>query len=387
MASLKTHKTYKKEITAMKDPRIETLARNLVDYSCKLKKGGNVIIEASEGAKDLVVALVRYIYKKGGYPFVRLGNEQISREIMMGVTEDYSKKMCAYAKPMFEDSAAYIGIGVSNNAFESSDIPNEKKQIHTKFYSKPIHIDIRVKKTNWVILRYPNPSMAQLAQTSLEKFEDFFFDVCNLDYKKMHDAMVPLKKLIERTDKVRIVAKDTDLTFSIKGQNAKICSGECNIPDGEIYTAPIKNSVNGTIRFNVPSLCKGIVHNDITLTFKDGKIIKESSSNTAALTHELNGDEGARYTGEFAFGVNPYVNRPMLDTLFDEKMAHSIHIAMGACYEDCSNGNKSQNHWDMIQSHTPENGGGEIYFDDVLIRKDGVFVTSELKGLNPENLK
>ena len=371
----------------MKDVRIEKLAKNLVDYSCKLKPGGSVIIEGSDQAKDLIIALVRYIYKKGGYPFVRLGNEQISREVMMGVTEDYSKKMCGYALPMFNDASAYIGIGVSNNAFESSDVPNEKKQIHTKHYSKPIHIDIRVKKTNWVILRYPNASMAQLAQTSLEKFEDFFFDVCNLDYAKMRDAMVPLQKLIERTNKVRIVAQDTDLTFSIKGQKAKICSGECNIPDGEIYTAPIRESVNGKIRFNVPSLCKGVVHNDITLEFKDGKIINESSSNTAALTHEFNADEGARYTGEFAFGVNPYVTKPMLDTLFDEKMAHSIHIAMGSCYEDCSNGNKSQNHWDMVQSHSVENGGGEVYFDNVLIRKNGVFVIDELKGLNPENLK
>ena len=375
----------------MKDPRIEFLARNLVDYSCKLKPGGSVIIEGSEQAKDLIIAIVRYVYRIGAFPFVRLGNEQIGREVMMGVTEDYSKKLCRYALPMFNDASAYIGIGVSNNAFESGDVPNEKKQIHTKHYSKPIHIDIRVKKTNWVILRYPNASMAQLAQTSLESFEDFFFDVCNLDYKKMHDAMIPLQKLMERTDRVRIVARDTDLTFSIKGQNAKICSGECNIPDGEIYTAPIKNSLNGTIKFNVPSLCKGIVHNDITLTFKNGKIIKESSSNTAALTNELNSDPGARFTGEFAFGVNPYVTKPILDTLFDEKMVSSIHIAMGNGYNDSygpnTTKNKSQVHWDMIQSHTTENGGGEIYFDNVLIRKDGLFVLEELKGLNTENLK
>jgi len=371
----------------MKDQRIETLAKNLVDYSCKVKAGDSVIIEGSEQAKDLIIALVRYIYSKGCFPFVRLSNEQISREVLLGVTEDFSKKLCNYTLPMFKEAAAYIGIGVSNNAFETSDVPNEKKQIHSKFYSKPIHIDIRVKKTNWVILRYPNASMAQLAHMSLEKFEDYFFDVCNLDYKKMRDAMKPLKKLMESTDKVRIVARDTDLTFSIKGQKTKICSGESNIPDGEIYTAPIRDSVNGKIRFNVPSLCKGIVHNDITLTFKDGKIIKESSSNTEALTQEFNVDEGARYTGEFAFGVNPYVTAPILDTLFDEKMVASIHIAMGNCYDDCSNGNKSQNHWDMVQSHSHENGGGKIYFDDVLIRKDGIFVLDELKGLNPENLK
>jgi aminopeptidase len=221
-----------------------------------------------------------------------------------------------------------------------------------------------------------------------ETFEDFYFDVCNLDYAKMAKAMEPLSKLMRKTDKVRLVTPTgTDLTFSIKGQNNKICSGECNIPDGEIYTAPLRNSVNGKIHFTIPSPHEGIVHNDITLTFKDGKIVSESSSNTKALTAALNVDEGARYTGEFAFGVNPYITKPMYDILFDEKMAGSIHIAMGNSYEDVPNGNHSQNHWDMVLSMTPENGGGEIYFDGKLIRKDGRFVMPELLGLNPEKLK
>lgn len=374
----------------MKDKRVEKLAKNLVDYSCKLKKGQNLIIEGTSQAKDLIMAIVRYTYSIGAYPFVRLGNEQISREIMMGVTEAYSKRLCKYALPMFEDSHAYIGIGVNRNAFEMADVPDANKQIHSKHYGKPIHLDIRAKK-KWVILRYPNESMAQMAQTSLESFQDFFYNVCNLNYKRMRDAMVPLKNLMARTDKVRIVAEDTDLTFSIKGNKPKICSGECNIPDGEIYTAPVMDSLNGRIKFNMPSLCKGIVHNDITLTFENGKIVNEKSSRTRALTAELDSDEGARFTGEFAFGVNPYITKPMLDTLFDEKMCYSIHIALGNGYEDSygkgAQKNKSQIHWDLIQSHSPENGGGEIYLDDVLIRKDGVFILDELKGLNPENLK
>ena len=372
---------------SMNDTRVTTLANNLISHSCKLKKGQMLIIEGEATAKDLIIAIVKRAYEIGAYPFVRLGDGQIGREVLMGVTEEYSKLACKYAKPLFEDAHAYIGIGVSNNVFETSDVPVENKNIHTKFYGKPIHIDIRVKKTNWVILRYPNPSMAQLAQTSVEGFTNFFFDVCNLDYAKMHKAMLPLQKLIEKTDKVRIVADGTDLSFSIKGQKAKICSGECNIPDGEIYTAPIKNSVNGVIKFNIPSLCKGIVHNDITLTFKDGKVVEESSSNTAALRNELDSDDGSRFTGEFAFGVNPFITKPMYDTLFDEKMVGSIHIALGSCYEDCSNGNKSQIHWDIVQSHMPEYGGGEIYFDDVLIRKDGMFLVKDLFALNPENLK
>jgi len=365
----------------MKDPRITKLASQLLNYSIKLKKGQSLIIEGSALSRDLIVEIVRQTYKLGAFPFVRLSDERVGREVLMGITEDLSKRMCKYAMPMFQECDAYIGIGASRNAFEGADVPVEKKTLHSKHYGKPIHMDTRAVKHNWVILHWPNESIAQKAQTSLEAFEDFYFDVCNMDYKKMHDAMIPLQKLMQKTDKVRIVAPDTDLIFSIKGQKSKICSGECNIPDGEIYTSPVKDSINGTIRFDVPSVCKGIVHNDITLTFKDGKVVKESSSNTAALTAELDSDEGARYTGEFAFGVNPYITKPMNDTLFDEKISGSIHIALGNSYDDCPNGNKSQIHWDIILR------GGEIYFDEKLIRKNGKFVIEELKGLNPENLK
>ena len=370
--------------------RIQKLASTLIDYSCKLQKDQVLIIEGSEKAKELIIALVRHAYSIGAHPFVRLGNSRISRELLMGTSVEQSKLMAKYALPLFQDSHAYIGIGHSSNVFETSDVPNEKKQIHTKHYGKPIHIDIRSKK-KWVILRYPNPSMAQLAQTSVENFEDFFFDVCNLDYEKMNKAMLPLRDLMKKTDKVRIVAPDTDLTLSIKGQKPRICSGECNIPDGEIYTAPIKDSVNGHIKFNIPSLCKGIVHNEIFLRFENGKVVESKSNSPGALNDELDSDEGARYLGEFALGVNPYVTKPMMDTLFDEKMAKSIHLALGNGYKDSYSKdavkNESQIHWDIIQSHCETRGGGEIYFDDVLIRKDGIFVLPELEGLNPENLK
>ena len=371
----------------MKDERIVKLAHNLLNYSCKLQKGQSIIIEASVDAKDLVKELVRQTYQIGAYPFVRLSDGEISREIMMGMTEVQAKKACEYTLPMFEGASAYIGISSPHNKFESSDVPDENKKIYSKFYSKPVHMDTRVCKTNWVILNYPNPALAQLAQMPSEVFEDFFFDVCTLNYSKMDKAMQHLKKLMEKTDKVRLVAKDTDLTFSIKGQPAVICSGSCNIPDGEIYTSPLKTSINGKIHFNIPSLHKGIIHDDITLEFKDGKVINETSSHTAELTAELNVDEGARYVGEFSFGVNPYITKPMYDTVFDEKISGSIHMALGNAYDDAPNGNHSQNHWDIVLSMRPEYNGGQIYFDDVLIRDNGLFVLPELKCLNPENLK
>jgi aminopeptidase len=360
----------------MKDLRIEKLARGLLTHSCKLQKGQSIIIETTGEARDLVCELVKQIYKIGAFPFVRLGDEEIGRAVMMGITEDLSKRMCKYALPMFQECDAYIGIRAARNEYESADVPSANKVLHSKHYGKPIHMDTRAVKHKWVILNYPNASMAQMSQTSVEAFEDFYFDVCTMDYTKMHKAMEPLQALMEKTDKVRIVADDTDLTFSIKGQKAKICSGECNIPDGEIYTSPIRTSINGKIHFNTPSTCKGITHNDIVLTFKDGKAIEAHSSNTGALNAELDSDEQARYTGEFAFGVNPYIKKPMGDILFDEKIAGSIHIAMGNCYDDCPNGNKSQIHWDLILRDP------DVYMDDKLVRKGGKFLLKELQPLD-----
>ena len=371
----------------MRDERVQKLAHNLVTRSANLQKGQILIVEGTHEARHLIVAIARKAFELGAYPIVRMSEDRVGREILMGVTEEYSKLLAKYARPLFEDAHAYIGIGASTNVFETADVPEENKNIHSKHYGKPIHIDIRVKKGTWTILRWPNPSMAQLAKTSQEAFEDFYFNVCNLDYAKMDAAMRPLKTLMENTDRVRIVAPDTDLTFSLKGQKAVICAGLHNIPDGEIFSSPVRESVNGKIRFNVPSLHKGNVHDDIILEFKDGQVINASSSATEALWSELHSDEGARYVGEFAFGVNPYIKKSMHDTLFDEKMCGSIHMALGNCYDDAPNGNKSQLHWDIVQSHLPENGGGEIYFDDVLIRKNGLFVHGDLIPLNPEHLK
>jgi aminopeptidase len=256
-------------------------------------------------------------------------------------------------------------------------------------YNKALRpvLDYRVNHTKWVVLRYPNNAMSQLANMSLEKFEDFYFDVCTLDYKKMSVAMDPLVDLMNRTDKVRITGRNTDLTFSIKGIGAVKCDGGRNIPDGEVYTAPVRESMNGIISYNTPSEEQGFTYDNIVFEIKDGKIVKATSNNDERINELLNTDENARYFGEFAIGVNPYIMHPMKDTLFDEKIAGSIHLTPGAAYEDAFNGNKSAIHWDLVFIQRPEYGGGEIWFDDVLIRKDGLFVLPELKGLNPENLK
>ena len=371
----------------MKDVRLETLAKNLVRYSVNLQKGEKILIEARGIDYMLINEIVKEVYAVGGYPFVEIFDNRVQRELLRGTTEEATKLRAKYDAFRMADMDAYIGIRGGDNSYELSDIGEEQAHIESKYYSFPVHHELRVNKTKWVILRYPNPAMAQLCGMSTDAFEEFYFNVCNLDYSKMDKAMDSLKELMDKTDKVRLVAKDTDITFSIKGIGSEKCSGQKNIPDGEIYSAPVKNSVNGKITYNAPSIQGGVKYENVSLEFKDGKIINATANYTDKVNAIFDTDEGARYVGEFAIGVNPFINKPMGDILFDEKIAGSIHFTPGCCYDDCYNGNQSSIHWDLVLIMTPEYGGGEIWFDDVLIRKDGLFVLPELLCLNPENLK
>ena len=372
----------------MRDERINKLAKGLVNYSVNLKKGEKVFIEAIDVPEELVCALLENVYATDGIPYVKLVSNRVQRSLLMGAGEESIKKLAEYEAHIMNDMDAYIGVRGFKNNFELSDVPSETSALYQREFFYPVHHEIRVKKTKWVILRYPTDGMSQLSEMSTEKFEDFYFDVCTLDYAKMSKAMDPLVELMNKTDKVRLVAKNTDITFSIKGMPAIKCAGGCNIPDGEVYTAPVKDSVNGVITYNAPSMQGGKKFENISLTFKDGKIINAAcDGDNEALNKVFDTDEGARYVGEFAIGVNPYVTAPMLDTLFDEKISGSIHFTPGCCYDDAYNGNQSGVHWDLVLIMTPEFGGGEIWFDDVLIRKDGRFVLDSLKCLNAENLK
>lgn len=371
----------------MLDPRITTLAKNLVNYSIHLQKGEKVLIEHTDIPTQLVTEIVKEVYAKGGKPFTVGYDSKIKREMLLGASEEYLDDLRRYDELRMSEMDAYIGIRGTLNSYETSDVPASQNDLYSRIYSHHIHHDIRVKKTKWVVLRYPNESMSQLAGMSTEEFENYYFDVCNLDYSKMEKAMQPLQDLMNKTDKVRLVAKDTDISFSIKGIGTKKCCGHMNIPDGEVYSAPVKNSVNGVITYNAPSINNGTKFENVRLTFKDGKIINAESNFTELCNKIFDTDEGARYVGEFAIGVNPFINKPMGDILFDEKIAGSIHFTPGACYDDANNGNNSAVHWDLVLIMTPEYGGGEIYFDDKLIRKDGMFVIPELLCLNPENLK
>lgn len=370
------------------DQRNQILAKNLVNYSCKVQPKERVLIEGrGVDTIELVNCLIKEVYNAGGYPFVSIIPESVERNIAYSCTEEHIKQLASYEMQRMDDMDCYIGVRGTSNVTEFADIPNDNMQIYNKLYSNPIHSERRVPNTKWVVLRYPNAAMAQSANTSVESFENFYYDVCCLDYAKMGEAMKPLIELMERTDRVHIKGEGTDLTFSIKGIPVIPCAGDLNIPDGEVYTAPVRDSVNGILSYNTPSVHGGFTYENIVLEFKDGQIIKATANDTERINKIFDGDEGARYIGEFAIGVNPYILKPMKDTLFDEKIMGSFHFTPGNAYDIAFNGNKSSIHWDLVCIQTPEFGGGEIYFDDVLIRKDGRFVLPELDCLNPENLK
>ncbi|TBL79951.1 aminopeptidase [Paenibacillus thalictri] len=371
----------------MLDPRLERLADVLVNYSTRVQPGENVLIEAFGIDNALVRAIVQKVHNAGGRPYVNLRDHQVTRELLMNSTEEQIKTWAEFDAVQMTNMQAYIGVRGGNNIYELSDVPDEKQRMYNTMYNHKVHSSIRVKKTKWVVLRYPSPSMSQLASMSTDAFEKLYFDVCTMDYSKMSSAMDALVELMNKTDKVRLIAPGTDLSFSIKDIPAIKCAGEMNLPDGEVYTAPVRDSVNGVISYNTPSPYNGFVFENVMLRFEQGKIIEATSNDTERINKIFDTDEGARHIGEFAIGVNPFIREPMKDILFDEKIDGSIHFTPGQAYDEAYNGNVSGIHWDMVLIQRPEYGGGEIYFDDRLIRKDGRFVIPELEALNPENLK
>lgn len=364
------------------DHRIQKLSDIIVNYSIKVKENDRVLIQyESNECNTLVKCLIKDIYKNKGIPFVKYLDNELSSLILQesnSNTIDEMVKMKTYEVDNFD---CFIRICYTQNEYEDANIPsNIRKELGSK--SQKID-DIRINERRWVLLNYPSLIDAYKAHMKYDDFYNYSLDVMTVDYKKMNELIKPLKELMEKTDKVRIVGPNTDLTFSIKGMPAIPCSGNANIPDGELYTAPVKNSVNGFITYNTPSPYHGNIFNNIRLEFKDGQIVNCSTTEHEDLLKEIfNTDEGARYIGEFSLGLNPMITKPMGDILYDEKIMGSLHFTPGRCYDDCNNGNISSIHWDLVLIQTEEYGGGEIYFDDVLIRKDGKFTLSNLKQLN-----
>src|ERR1700704_4311211 len=364
----------------MHDARFDKLAKLLVEYSTRLKRNENVLIEAFDVPDEMTIALIQAARKVGAIPFVQIQRAQVNREIALKALDRQLDLAARHELARMKKMDAYIALRGSNNITELSDVPVNKMQLIAK-KMRPV-TDQRVKKTKWVVLRWPTPSMAQLASMSTEAFENFYFDVCTLDYRKLQPGMKALKTLMEKTGRVEVKAPGTDLRFSIKGIPAVICGGDRNIPDGEVFPAPVKDSVQGHILFNAPTIYQGTSFDGIRLDFRRGKIVEATSNEPKKLNDILDSDAGARYIGEFSLAFNPRILQPMRDILFDEKIAGSFHFTPGQAYDEADNGNRSQVHWDMVSIQRPDYGGGGIYFDGKLIRRDGEFLPKQLRSLN-----
>jgi len=369
------------------DPRVRQLAKVLVNNSVKVQAGEKVLIYAvNPEAYPLAEALVDAVYEVGGLPFYQLVTSRMRRVFSQQVTHEQLELEEKLVLAKIKEMQAFIGISACENEFEGSDVPMTK-QILMDQIRKPSDT-YRVNQTKWCIVQCPTSGMAQAAQMPTESFESFAYQTYFVDYFKMSQAMDPLVVLMSQTDSVRITGLNTDIRFSIKGIPVIKCCGEKNIPDGEVFTAPIRDSVNGSVFFAAPTMYRSKRFAGISLQFANGHINTATCEQGSVkdLLNILDSDEGARYLGEFAIGVNPFIKTPILDPIFDEKIVGSLHLTPGMCYDVAPNGNDSQIHWDMVCIQTPDYGGGKIYFDGVLVRKDGRFVLPELDGLNPEHL-
>ncbi len=368
----------------MTDPRLDRLAEVLVSHSCQLQPGENVLIEAFDLPEpDLICRLVERAAAVGARPFVSIKNNTVLRSLYRTATTESLGLAGQFESNVMSQMQAYIGVRGSANSEELSDVPGTQLDLVQQHIWKPVHIELRVANTKWVVLRYPTPSFAQSARMSSSAFEDFYFNVCTTDYQAMARNQEPLKQLMLATDQVRIVSPETDLEFSIRDIPVVTCNGRRNIPDGEVFTAPIRDSLNGVITYNAGSRYQGTIFEKVRFEFKDGKIVSAScQGQTKRLNEILDSDEGARYVGEWSLGCNNQIRHPMLDTLFDEKIGGSMHLTPGNAYSTADNGNRSAVHWDLVLIQTPEYGGGEVWFDGKLIRKDGRFLLPELEPLN-----
>ena len=368
----------------MDTQKLNKLANTIVNYSLHLKENSRVLVSLTKEATPLAEELIKEAKKVGAVMILNIYDPKLNALLAEGNTDSRLEHLKKIREFEVENYDAFISIRTAYNDYESKNVSTEMIR---KLGEMTQELDrIRINEREWVLLNYPSNLDAYKAKMTTSDFNEFALDVMTVDYQKMSKDIEPLKELMEKTDKVRIVSPGTDITFSIKGMPAVPCTGEKNIPDGELYSAPIKDSVNGTITYNTPSPYQGNVYNHVSLTFENGKIIKATcDEDNKSLNKIFDTDEGARYVGEFSLGFNPKILYPMGDILYDEKILGSLHFTPGRCYADCDNGNVSSIHWDMVLIQREEFGGGEIYFDDVLIRKDGKFLLDELKVLNYED--
>jgi aminopeptidase len=371
----------------MPDPRWDALAEILIHHSTRLAAGETLLIECFDLEDDtLPRLLVRKASFLGAHVLVETKRTRTLRDLILHATEHQMKAIGHYESIRMDGVQAYVGLRGAQNINEMSDVPADRLGLFNEHVMKPVHFERRITRTKWCVLRLPGASMAQQAGMSTEAFEDFYFDVCNIDYPRLAKTLVPLVQRMERAREVHITGPETDLRFSIEGMPVIPCAGQMNIPDGEVFTAPVRDSAEGHIRFNTPTIYQGNSFEGVRLEFRHGRIVKAEcrGGDAGKLEAILDADEGARYVGEWSIGCNPRILHPMRDILFDEKIGGSFHLTPGNAYEEADNGNRSKVHWDLVQIQRPDYGGGTIAFDGEAIRVDGRFVPEELQTLDPE---
>ncbi len=373
----------------MHDERLDRLAKLLLTHSLRLSKGELFEINAALPAKPLIKALMKQANAIGAIPCPRLEDDELMRLFYGFIDADHPedslpaiRSMVEWKQAYWKHIAAHVDIGVDENDAELSGVNSRALALYRK-ENKPIR-DLMIDERRWVYLHWPTMADAQKAGMCYDDFFDFFLNAALVDYDAMHRSMEPLIELMQKTNDVRIVGPDTDIRFSIAGMNVVPCIGERNIPDGEVYTAPVRDSANGYVHYNTAAMRYGKKFESPRLVFKKGHIEEATcAGDSKGFNDLLNADEGARYLGEFALGVNNAIDRAIGNTLYDEKIGGSFHLTPGNSYASAPNGNHSQLHLDIVCIQTKAYGGGEIWFDGKLIRKDGVFVPESLSRLNP----
>ncbi len=357
------------------------LAKQLLTHSTELKKDEHIFLQCiGLNGIGLIQALVEQVRDLGAHPHVKIEDPEINRILLEKGDEEFWKRQTEKDQlPLMKQMDAFIGIRGAENIYENSAVSKEANKAYSDHFLKPVHFDERVNHTKWTVMRYPSPAFAMNAKMPTEKFREFYYKACLFDYGKLAEAMKPLEEMLRNTDMIRLKGEGTDIEFSVKGQNWIPCFGKRNIPDGELFSSPVIDSVNGEISY-APSVYQGKPFEYVKLTVKDGVVTDFDSSNNEALEEILDTDKGARRFGEFSFGLNPVITSPMYDILFDEKIYGSNHLTLGNDYEIAPNGNDSNIHWDLVCI------GADVFFDGKLIRKGRKFVDEKLTGLNPGEL-
>ncbi len=356
------------------DIRIEKIAKILVDYSTEVKENDRVLIRTSPLAKDLALEVYKQCLLKGAYPWIRC---ELPGQTYIFYKYANEKQLKWFPEHEYEEikrTDVYILIAGEHNTRELTNIDSSRISLRMKVL-KPI-LDYRVEKTRWVIFDYPTEALAQEAEMSLEEFKDFVFNACLLDWREMSKRLNIIKDKMKKVDKVRIVGEKTDLEFSIKGRNIIVADGKHNMPDGEVFTSVIEDSVNGRIFFDMPAVKMGQIVENIYLEFKNGVVVRyNAEKNKHFLEKMINTDIGSKRIGEFGIGLNYNIKRAVKNILFDEKIGGTIHLALGRGYKETGSKNDSAIHWDLIKDMRKK--GSKIYFDDEIVFEDGKWLLFE----------